>query len=172
MTADDDQPPAGDTAELDPKRMRPKERQAGWLLVGVAGASVAASLTSGAIDGKNDAVAIGAVGLGLIVGLAVAVWYGHRIITAFAAIIAGFLLFLPVQLACLAYGGYLMFRSSRDQAKVRATQPRRTPAEAREARAAKARKRATVADGPETARRPTQNRRYTPPKTKPARRGR
>jgi hypothetical protein len=143
------------------------------LLVGVAGASVAASLTSGAIDGNNGTLAVGIIGLALVAVLGGAVWYGHRVITSFAAIIAGFAApIIPVQFACLGFGGYLMFRTSRAQAKARLNQPKRTPAAVRQARATKTRRRGAAAEDPETARRPAQNRRYTPPKSKQARRGR
>jgi len=148
--------------KIRPSRMTAREQQIGFavaalgLVVAVAAAAAGGSPLLGAFAG------VAAIGLG------VSSRYGHRIVTSFVAILGGFAFVVPANFAFLGYGGYLMWRSSRDQAKVRASQPRLTPAERREAKQARrAAKRGE--EVPAAAKRPTKNRRYTPPKAKPGR---
>jgi hypothetical protein len=164
MTADEGQDQQESSEEIRPSRMTAREQQIGFavaalgLVVAVAAAAKGGNALAGVIAG------VAAVGLG------VSSRYGHRIVTAFVAILGGFPFgfAVPISFAFLGYGGYLMWRSSRDQAKVRASQPRMTPAERREAKEARrAAKRGEPV--PAAAKRPTKNRRYTPPKAKPGR---
>ena len=116
----------------------------------------------------GNSVVLGVIAGVAAVALGVSSRYGHRIVTAFVAILGGFAFVVPANFAFLGYGGYLMWRSSRAQAKLRASQPRMTPAERREAKGARrAAKRGEPV--PAAAKRPTRNRRYTPPKAKPGR---
>jgi uncharacterized protein HemX len=159
MTADEGQDQQESSEEIRPSRMTAREQQIGFavaalgLVVAAAAAATGGNLLLGALAG------VAAVGLG------VASRYGHRIVAAFVAILGGFFFVIPANFAFLGYGGYLMWQSSRAQAKLRASQPRKTPAERREAKEARrAAKRGEPV--PAAAKRPTRNRRYTPPKTK------
>jgi hypothetical protein len=160
-----------DSQETRPTRMVGREQQIGYIVAGlgvVLGVAVAAT-------GSNPLLGLlGAVGAA---GLAVSVRFGHRVVSAFVAILAGFVFTIPANFVFLGYGGYLMFRSSRAQAKLNASRPRLTPQQrrqAREARRAGKTSKSTGATGATTtgpAPRPTSpNRRYTPPKTKSGRR--
>jgi hypothetical protein len=159
MTADEVHDQQESSEEIRPSRMTAREQQIGFA---VAALGLVVSVASAAAGGNVVLAAIGAVAA---VGLGVASRYGHRIVTAFVAILGGFPVALPANFAFLGYGGYLMWQSSRAQAKLRASQPRMRPAERREAKEARrAAKRGEPI--PAAAKRPTKNRRYTPPKAK------
>ena len=162
MTADEGHDEQESSEEIRPSRMTAREQQIGFA---VAALGLVVSVAAAAAGG--DALLAVIAGLAAI-GLGVASRYGHRIVTAFVAILGGFAFVVPANFAFLGYGGYLMWQSSRAQAKLRASQPRMTPAERREAKAARrAAKRGEPV--PAAAKRPTRNRRYTPPKAKPGR---
>ena len=162
MTADEGHDQQESSEEIRPSRMTAREQQIGFA---VAALGVVVSVAAAAAGGNVILAVIGGVAA---VGLGVSSRYGHRIVTAFVAILGGFAFVVPANFAFLGYGGYLMWRSSRDQAKVRASQPRLTPAERRDAKQARrAAKRGEPV--PEAAKRPSRNRRYTPPKAKPGR---
>ena len=164
MTADEGHDEQESSEEIRPSRMTAREQQIGFA---VAALGLVVSVAAAAAGG--DALLAVIAGLAAI-GLGVASRYGHRIVTAFVAILGGFAFVVPANFAFLGYGGYLMWRSSRAQAKLRASQPRMTPAERREAKEARrAAKRGEPV--PAAAKRPTRNRRYTPPKAKPGRPG-
>jgi hypothetical protein len=150
-----------------PTRMTRSERQAGVAITGVMVAAVALSWAGDAFGGDSKAIAEAAIGLGLTALLGAAVWYGQRIITCFAAIMAGLApmkpAFVYLPFVALAFGGYLMFRTSQAQKKAAVARPRRPPRQ----RGAKAGPRsAKEAASGDAVRRPTANRRYTPPKSK------
>jgi hypothetical protein len=175
-----------------PGRMTPKEQRIGWALAAVVAAAVLIAWIPDTVAKDNQGVGI-AAGLAFAALLAGAVWYGRRVITSFASILAGFTppprhgsmkaLFVYVPLLSLIYGGLLFIRHTKARKKALALQPRRSPSEAREARA-KARAAARTGTRPARGRgrsgsaastpsdRPAANRRYTPPKTKPSRPGR
>ena len=164
MTADEGHDEQESSEEIRPSRMTAREQQIGFA---VAALGLVVSVAAAAAGG--DALLAVIAGLAAI-GLGVASRYGHRIVTAVVAILGGFAFVVPANFAFLGYGGYLMWQSSRAQAKLRASQPRMTPAERREAKAARrAAKRGEPV--PAAAKRPTRNRRYTPPKAKPGRPG-
>ena len=164
MTADEGHDEQESSEEIRPSRMTAREQQIGFA---VAALGLVVSVAAAAAGG--DALLAVIAGLAAI-GLGVASRYGHRIVTAFVAILGGFAFVVPANVAFLGYGGYLMWQSSRAQAKLRASQPRMTPAERRAAKAARrAAKRGEPV--PAAAKRPTRNRRYTPPKAKPGRPG-
>ena len=164
MTADEGHDEQESSEEIRPSRMTAREQQIGFV---VAALGLVVSVAAAAAGG--DALLAVIAGLAAI-GLGVASRYGHRIVTAFVAILGGFAFVVPANFAFLGYGGYLMWQSSRAQAKLRASQPRMTPAERRAAKAARrAAKRGEPV--PAAAKRPTRNRRYTPPKAKPGRPG-
>jgi hypothetical protein len=192
MSAPDQEPegnPAGLEAGLEgaappvkPTQMLPLERQVGWLIVAVAIGAVLASHASDALNGSSTALGQAAVGGGLIILMAGAIWYGHRIWAAFAALVAGFAPLSPslvyLSFFSLGYGAYLMFKASRAQAKAAATRPRRQPRQRRargaptgSGSATKSRTGAGRTGAGDTGR-PSANRRYTPPRSKDARRGR
>jgi hypothetical protein len=158
-----------------PTRMLRIEQQVGWMLVAVMAAGVAGSWASDVIKGDSKAISLAAIGLGLTAVLAAAVWYGRRLIAAFAGMAAGLAPvktgYVVVSFACLAYGGYLMFRNTFAQRKAAMARPRRPPRAAR-TRSGKAAAGAAAAAAADGARRPSANRRYTPPKAKNPRRGR
>ena len=164
MTADEGHDEQESSEEIRPSRMTAREQQIGFA---VAALGLVVSVAAAAAGG--DALLAVIAGLAAI-GLGVASRYGHRIVTSFVAILGGFAFVVPANFAFLGYGGYLMWQSSRAQAKLRASQPRMTPAERRAAKAARrAAKRGEPV--PAAAKRPTRNRRYTPPKAKPGRPG-
>jgi hypothetical protein len=159
MTADEGHDQQESSEEIRPSRMTAREHQIGFA---VAALGLVVSVAAAAAGGNLILAAVGGVAA---VGLGVSSRYGHRIVTAFVAILGGFAFVVPANFAFLAFGGYLMWRSSRAQAKLRASQPRLTPAERREAREARrAAKRGEPV--PAAAKRPTKNRRYTPPKAR------
>ena len=155
MTADEGHDEQESSEEIRPSRMTAREQQIGFA---VAALGLVVSVAAAAAGG--DALLAVIAGLAAI-GLGVASRYGHRIVTAFVAILGGFAFVVPANFAFLGYGGYLMWQSSRAQAKLRASQPRMTPAERRAATRGE--------PVPAAAKRPTRNRRYTPPKAKPGR---
>jgi hypothetical protein len=159
MTADEGHDRQESSEDIRPSRMTAREQQIGFA---VAALGLVVSVAAAAAGGNVILAAVGGVAA---VGLGVSSRYGHRIVTAFVAILGGFAFVVPANFAFLGYGGYLMWRSSRAQAKLRASQPRLTPAERREAREAR---RAAKRGGPvpAVAKRPTKNRRYTPPKAR------
>jgi hypothetical protein len=154
-----------------PTQMDPREQRIGYVLAGVAAAGSAGV----ALVGSHDVLlaVIGALSTALLV---VAVRHGQRVFTALAGFACGIALsyFLPLELACVVYSGYLVMRTSNAQNKARRAQPTMTAAERRaaaQARAAtKARRKGGAADGAPLAKTPAPNRRYTPPKSKPTRR--
>jgi hypothetical protein len=172
--------PAGDSraeTPAKPTRMTRSERQAGVVIAVVMIASVVFSWAGDTFAGDSKAVAVAAIGLGLTALLAVAVWYGHRVIGCFAAIMAGLAPMKPafsyLPFVSLAFGGYLMFRTSQAQKKVAAARPRRSTApRSRRSGGTKAGPRsakeasAAPTSGTAAVRRPSANRRYTPPKAK------
>ena len=145
------------TEDTRPSRMTARERQIGFVLAAI-GAVVAVAVAA------NGNPLIGALSGVAAIGLGVSSRFGHRIVTAFVAILGGFFLALPANFAFLGYGGYLMFRSSRAQAKLNASRPRLTPEQRREAR--EARRAAKRGEATPTLKRPTPSGRYTPPKAK------
>lgn len=153
-----------------PTRMIRREQQIGYVLAGV---SAAAAVSIAAIGGN---LLVGALEAGATVLLLLAVRRGHRILTAAAGFLGGlaFTVVFPIELAFLAFSGYLMMRTSNAQAKVRRSQPRLSPAERRaaaDARAAARRRRRSGDPAPEASvKTPAANRRYTPPKSKATRR--
>jgi uncharacterized protein HemX len=162
MTADEGHDEQESSEEIRPSRMTAREQQIGFA---VAALGLVVSVAAAASGGNTLLAVIAGVAA---IGLGVSSRYGHRIVTSFVAILGGFAFVVPANFAFLGYGGYLMWRSSRDQAKLRASQPRMTPAERREAKQARrAAKRGEPV--PAAAKRPTKNRRYTPPKAKPGR---
>jgi hypothetical protein len=162
MTADEGHDEQESSEEIRPSRMTAREQQIGFA---VAALGLVVSVAAAASGGNALLAVIAGVAA---IGLGVSSRYGHRIVTSFVAILGGFAFVVPANFAFLGYGGYLMWRSSRDQAKLRASQPRMTPAERREAKQARrAAKRGEPV--PAAAKRPTKNRRYTPPKAKPGR---
>ena len=164
MTADEGHDEQESSEEIRPSRMTAREQQIGFA---VAALGLVVSVAAAAAGG--DALLAVIAGLAAI-GLGVSSRYRHRIASAFVAILGGFFFVVPANFAFLGYGGYLMWQSSRAQAKLRASQPRMTPAERRAAKAARrAAKRGEPV--PAAAKRPTRNRRYTPPKAKPGRPG-
>jgi hypothetical protein len=159
MTSEEGQDQQESGEEIRPSRMTAREQQIGFAVAGLGG------VVAVAVAFANGEPVLGAIAAVAAVGLGVSSRYGHRIVTAFVAILGGFAFVVPANFAFLGYGGYLMWRSSRAQAKLRASQPRLTPAQRREAREARrAAKRGETT--PSAAKRPSQNRRYTPPKTK------
>jgi hypothetical protein len=159
MTSEEGQDQQESSEEIRPSRMTAREQQIGFAVAALGG------VVAVAVAFANGQPILGAIAAVAAVGVGISSRYGHRIVTAFVAILGGFAFVVPANFAFLGYGGYLMWRSSRDQAKVRARQPRLTPAQRREARdARRAAKRGETA--PAAAKRPTQNRRYTPPKAK------
>ncbi|HSS11606.1 MAG TPA: hypothetical protein VLL25_17095 [Acidimicrobiales bacterium] len=165
MTADE----GADSKEIRPTRMAGREQQAGYA---IAALGVVVSIALGASSGN---FLLSVVGVVAAAGLAVSAYFGHRIVTAFVAILIGFvpIFTVPGEFVLLGYGGYLMFRSSRAQAKLNASRPRLTPQQRREARQArKASKTGGAAPtiASRSAKPLTPNRRYTPPKTKSGRR--
>ena len=161
-----------------PTRMTRGEQQLGAAVAAVLIAACALSWASNAFNGNSKALGELATGADLSIVLAGAAWYGQRIIASIAAILAGLApvakQFVYLPFVALAFGGYLMFKTNRAQMKAAATRPRRTPAERRSSRA-KAQKGSrdggAATTGATGARRPSANRRYTPPKGKPAGRG-
>jgi hypothetical protein len=149
-----------------PNRMVRLEQQLGWGVVAATMTAVVGSWASGVLDGNGRAISSVTIGLGLAAVLAGAVWYGRRLITAFAAMAAGIAPvnqksgYALISLFCLAYGGVLLFRNTLAQRKVAMSRPRRPP-----------RSRKTPPVVPGNARRPSANRRYTPPKAKHPPRG-
>jgi hypothetical protein len=150
--------------------MLPLEQRAGYILAGVVAAG---SVAVAGIGAHN--VWAAAAGVAASAVLYVAVRHGHRVWTAMAGFLAGlaFFYFFPLELACLGFSFYLMMRNSNAQAKARRAQPSRTPAERRAAAAARAaartqRRRGGSVAEVATPKSPAPNRRYTPPKAKPA----
>ena len=159
MNADEGHDQQESTEETRPSRMTAREQQIGYA---VAGLGLVVAVAAAAAGGNALLAVVAGVAA---IGLGVSSRYGHRIVGAFVAILGGFFFVVPANFAFLGYGGYLMWRSSRAQAKLRASQPRMTPAERREAKEARrAAKRGEPL--PAAAKRPTKNSRYTPPKAK------
>ena len=157
MTTDEGQDEQELAEEIRPSRMTPREQQIGFAVAALGG------VVGVALAFRNGQPVLGAIAAVAAVGLGISSRYGHRVVTAFVAILGGFAFGVPANFAFLGYGGYLMWQSSRAQAKLRASQPRLTPAQRREAR--EARRAAKRGEPPPVAaKRPTQNRRYTPPK--------
>jgi hypothetical protein len=144
------------------------ERRMGWVLIAMMATAVGFSWAADIVHGDVKALLRAALGLGLIAVLAAALWYGRRLIAAFAAMAAGFAPVKPgltgIVFVCLAYGGILSLRDTRARRTATMARTRRLPKDAK-ARSVKAA--AVVANA---ARGPTANRRYTPPKAKPPRR--
>lgn len=161
--------PAGGELPV-PTRMIRREQQIGYVLAGV---SAAGAVSVAVVSGN---LLIAALEAAATVLLLLAVRRGHRILTAAAGFVGGltFTFVFPLELAFLAFSGYLMMRTSNAQAKVRRSQPRMTPAERRaaaDARAAARRRRRSGDTAPEASvKTPAANRRYTPPKSKATRR--
>jgi hypothetical protein len=159
-----------------PTRMLPNEQQAGYLLAAATAVFTLISHLPAAFRGDGQAAALAALGAGLALLLAGAVRYGHRVVTSFTAVIAGFAplakTYVGGSFATLLYAGWLMWRTSRAQAKAAAAGIRPV----RERRAPAGRGRRRPAEPPATTSgpgRPGPNRRYTPPKSKTtSRRGR
>jgi hypothetical protein len=166
-----------------PGLMDRREQLLGWILAGAVAIAVVTSWTPDVVHGNGRAVS-GAIGLGLTAILAAAVWFGRRLITAFAAMATGVAPVSPastsaiktsfgtLSLLSLLFGGFLLFRNTLAQRKLAMARPRR-PRSTRtrtRTRASKAGADASVAAN--GVRRPSANRRYTPPKSKTPRRGR
>jgi hypothetical protein len=158
-----------------PTRMLPNEQQAGYVLAAATAVFTLISHLPAAFRGDGQAAALAALGVGLAVLLAGAVRYGHRVVTSFVAVIAGFApiakTYVGGSFATLLYAGWLMWRTSRAQAKAAAAgiRPVRRAPGSRGGRRRKAGPPPTTS-GPG---RPSPNRRYTPPKSKAtSRRGR
>jgi hypothetical protein len=158
-----------DDALPEPGRMLPREKQAGYgvalLLVAATGAIGGAKVVQG-YSGKTNYVLLTILGVAAAAAVAGAAYRGRRLVAAFVTVLAGLAVtsFGVVSYACLIFAGYLMFRHSQDQKKLNRLRPR----QARQPRSGKSR-RSTKAEEPATGpagRRPTANRRYTPPKTK------
>jgi hypothetical protein len=155
-----------------PTLMDPREQRIGYILAGFAAAAAAGV----ALTGPHD-VLLGAIGALATALLVVAVRHGQRVFTALAGFLVGIALsqLLPLELACVAYSGYLVMRTSNAQNKARRAQPVLTAAERRVAAqaraAAKASRKGRAAPGvAAVSKTPAPNRRYTPPKSKPTRR--
>jgi hypothetical protein len=159
MTSDEGQDQQESSEEIRPSRMTAREQQIGYAVAALGGVVAVVAAT------KGEPV-LGGVAAVAAVGLGISSRYGHRIVAAFVAILGGFAFLIPANFAFLGYGGYLMWRSSRAQAKLRASQPRMTPAQRREARQARRAARRGDAPPPPSVKRPTQSRRYTPPRAK------
>ena len=144
-----------------PTAMLPREQQFGYALA-------ALGVVSGVVWAVTGAGLLGLLGAAAGVLLGLAVRHGQRVITCFAALLAGFLLggYLPLEVLFLAYSGWLMLRVSKAQGQLRAAQPRRTSGQRREAKVARSRPGGDGTTGPGP-RQPTANRRYTPPRSKP-----
>jgi hypothetical protein len=177
-------PVEGTEVRAKPTRMAPVERQIGWLIVAVALGALLASHFSGATSARTT-VGSTAAGVGLVIIMAGTIWYGQRIFAAFASLLAGFaplsknLIYLSF--FSLGYGAFLMFKASRAQSKAAATRPRRPPrqrgtkagaADSRSTGRGRGRTGAGSAGSGPGGRRPSANRRYTPPASKNTRRGR
>ena len=176
-------PPEAEEAAAGPAPglMDRRELLLGWILAGAMAIAVAISWTPDAVHGNGRAVS-GAIGLGLTAILAAAVWFGRRLITAFAAMATGVAPVSPastsavktafgtLSLLSLLFGGFLLFRNTFAQRKLAMARPRR-PRPPRPARGSR-RARAAAPVATEGARRPSANRRYTPPKAKTPRRSR
>jgi hypothetical protein len=165
---------AGIATPPSPTRMVRLEQQVGWMVVAGTAAAVVYAWFGGPVNGK--AVPFSAIALGLVMtaALGAAVWYGRRLIAAFAAMAAGAVIsYSLISIFCLAFGGFLLFRNTLAQRKLAMARPRRPPRAARsrssKAAAAASSSSSSEADG---VRRPSANRRYTPPKSKTPRRGR
>jgi hypothetical protein len=157
--------------------MLPTERQIGWIVVAVTAGGVLASHAADAVGGSSKALGAGGAGLGLVILMAASVWYGQRIWAAFAFVVGGFVPLKPglvyLSFINLGFGAFLMFRVSRAQAKARAAAPRRDrrrPDGASGGEQATGSSRGSRPD--DASRRPTANRRYTPPQAKNTRKGR
>jgi uncharacterized membrane protein len=159
---------AASTATPPPARMVRLEKQAGWVVVASTATAVVYAWTAGPVNGKSLAISAVALGLAMAAVLGAAVWNGRRLVTAFAAMGAGVVIgYSFISIVCLAYGGFLLFRNTMIQRKLAASRPRRPPRSARSRSTTDA---AATSDG---GRRPSANRRYTPPKSKTTpRRGR
>jgi hypothetical protein len=155
---------SGSDATPSPTRMLPLERQVGWVLIAVMATAVGVSWVAKIVHGDGNAIMPAAIGLGLLAVLAAALWYGRRLITAFAAMAVGFAPVKPslaaIVFVCLAYGGILSFRDTRARKAATMALPRRPP------RGAKTRSSKAAAVVTDDARSPSANRRYTPPKAK------
>jgi hypothetical protein len=153
----------------EPGRMLPREKQAGYgvalFLVAATGAIGGSKVIQG-YHGKTNYTLYTILGIVAALAIAGAVYRGRRMITAFVTVLAGLAVasFGAVSYICLIYAGYVMFRHSQDQKKLNKLVPRgsRPTRSSRSRRSAKAEEPATGPAG----RRPTANRRYTPPKTK------
>ncbi len=139
-----------------------REQQFGYALA-------ALGVVAGVVWAVTGAALIGILGVVSGVLLALAVRRGQRIIACFAALLAGFLVgsgYVALEVLFLAYSGWMMLRVSKAQGQLRATQPRPTPRQRREAKQARSRPSGDGKAAP-SSRQPTANRRYTPPKSKP-----
>jgi hypothetical protein len=151
-----------------PGRMLEREQQAGYvialIIVGLAGAIGGSKI--GQHNKTNYALFTGLAVVGAA-AIAIAARRGRRLLTAFASVIAGLGLsvFGPLSYICLIYAGYLMFRHSQAQKKLNQLRPRQ-PRQPRTARSRRADKAASGTPANPSGRRPTANRRYTPPKAK------
>jgi hypothetical protein len=168
-----------------PTQMDRREQLLGWTLAGVVAVAVAISWAPDAVRGNGKAVS-GAIALGMTAVLAAAVRYGRRIFAAFASMAMATVVTTPpasssavktgvgtLSLLGLLFGGFLLFRNTVAQRKVAMARPRRPRRPPRAARARTARGgEAGASAAAEAARRPSANRRYTPPKAKTPRRGR
>jgi hypothetical protein len=147
--------------------MLEREQQLGYALAGVGAVATVALVAAG--PGTLLSLVLGLVGS---VGLAAAVRSGHRIVTALVAIAVGFVVpFVPLEILALVYSGFIMLRASKAQAKINASKPRLSPAQrAQQRRAKRDSAKSGDSDATPTVRRPTANRRYTPPKSNARRR--
>lgn len=153
-----------------PTRMLRREQQIGYVLAGVAAAGSVFAATAGGLP------ALGLIGVATSILLLLATWKGHRVLAGGASLVAslaGAVYFVPIEIGLVVFGGYLFWRTSNAQAKLRRAQSPQTAAERREAAAARAAARAEKRRGTKTpaasARTPVASRRYTPPKAKPVR---
>ncbi len=163
-----DSTPPSEAPPLPPSRMLEREQQFGYILAGVGVVATVALVAAG--PGTLLSLVLGLVGSA---GLAVSVRYGHRIVTALVAIAVGFVVpFAPLEILALVYSGFIMLRASKAQAKINASKPRLSPAQRAQQRREKreAAKSGGSSDAAPTVRRPSANRRYTPPKSNARRR--
>ncbi|MGH9124052.1 MAG: hypothetical protein ACRDZ8_04905 [Acidimicrobiales bacterium] len=150
-----------------PTAMLHWEQQAGY---GVAGAVAIGGVLSGIVDHNTLAAALG-IGAALL--LAFGAYRGQRVIAAVigmpCVVVAQY---LPVELIAMGYLFLLVMRTSNARSKLRYSQPRASSAERRAATEARIAEKQAKRKGlapPSASKKPTANRRYTPPKPKKVR---
>jgi hypothetical protein len=117
-------------------RLEVTERRVAFALAASTAAAVLGQFVPQAVSkGSSRDAALAALGLALAGALAVAARFGHRIVTAFAAVLASFApqryaAGVILSFACLAYGGWIMIKASR-VARERAEERRRDRAAAK-----------------------------------------